>query len=682
MPSIPSPQYAIEDACSAIYNNTLYVYSTSAFQSLALEQDTAWITVGGAVSVIGGECVKSTPEGSPDTAALFVIGGTSNLTDYYGLQRYTFSTGKWETLKPTVAVTQNRLHHGAAYLNSTDSILVYAGSQDGNKDPSSQTFTIQASSPYTVTAFESSAPPATSPKMIPWSESEVLYIGGSSTNTKAMLFSTAAGWIDSNASLADPLVTKASAVVAAGDDGCKMLYTFDMSVAPNQVNRTMLVDGTGAPVVGSTPIFVTRDINPAELTARSVDGNLTAANWPTYDNTLAPTSTRSESSIAQDESGLVVISGGNTQDVLCMFQSTSNAWLNASSVLTSKSTTQQGLGIGSLPSSVSAAPTTSASTASQSTASATAASGVQFPTKILIAVLSSIVGIALILLVILLLLRWRGKNIQRRDAGRQRRASGFPPEKYGMGLPGLSPTSTSRQYRHVPQPSAGSSSIAILMGRTGTKKSERISKESAASSQFNKYKNAISKPIPQEQTIARSTEESRDEQPPADPTSVARPRGKEARRGSTRRSSGWNRYWSGGSALSILGIGTKRTTFASDAESSSQYSHHRATQESASVPPFQIDHPPPLNRGVTSGSPTVEYTSSRYPLTREMSGQIERSSIGSDSSWSDDDRRDAFSSGVPASVHEPNTSWDPMDRPAWGTGREQSTAYSESNYAP
>ena len=298
---------------------------------------------------------------------------------------------------------------------------------------------------------------------------------------------------------------------------------------------------------------------------------------------------------------------------------------------------------------------------------------------------------ALILIAILLLLRWKRKRRQHQDIGHQRRASGISVEKDGMEFTGLPQMSSARQLQnHGAQPSAGSfSSMAILMGRSGQKKGERGSQGSASSSQFNKkYKTAISNPIPQERPangfLAASDEPPRTERSVIDDkAAVSRPRGNGARRGSTRRSSGWNRYWSGGSALNILGFGSKRTTVGSDPDTSSQYSEHRPsqlTQHSAMVPPLKFGGPPELNR-VASGSPTVADTSSRFPLTREMSGQIERSSIASASSYDDDDRRDAFSSGIPASVNEQN-SWDPVDRQDWAAGgRGQSNAYTESVYA-
>jgi hypothetical protein len=256
------------------------------------------------------------------------------------------------------------------------------------------------------------------------------------------------------------------------------------------------------------------------------------------------------------------------------------------------------------------------------------------------------------------------------------------------GRPQMS--STRQLNNHAPQESNGSfSSMAILMGRTGHKRGDG----SDASSQFNKnYKTAISNPIPQEQRPNEYGDQSRLTVDKAagvralPSVGEAKPRrnSRGARRGSTRRSSGWNRYWSGGSALNILGFGSKRNTYGSDntAESdASQYSDHRPsqiTQNSAMVPPLKLGGQPEFSR-VVSGSPVVE---TRMPLTREMSGQIERpGSVSTISSWNDDERRDAFSSGIPASVHDHN-SWTPVDRHDWATGRTPSNAYTESMYAP
>jgi hypothetical protein len=695
---LPNPQYPLEGACSVIFDNTLFTYSQDAFQSLELKQDAEWVTLPMGEAVKRGVCVTSTPANDAGAAALYVVGGSGNSSDYEGLQRYTFASKRWETIRPTVPVTQNRLYHGAVYLNASDSILVYAGTQDGSMQPSSQTFTIQATEPYAVLAYEAIAPPAIDPLLMQWTESNAIYIGGSNTNTKAMIFSPTNSWTDSNSTLADPLYNTSAikSIVVNGDDASKTLYTFDMTVAPNAVNRTILVDGNGNPVQSAKPIasrgFVDRSNS---LEKRDGKGNLTVADWPAYNDTFVPLTTRSSYSVAKDQSGLVVISGGNETDVLCMFKARDNCWENATAKLVSKSTSQQGLGL--TPSTT--LPSSSETPSSSAAAAATDSPKSQFPVKILVAVLCSIIGAAIILLAVLLLFRWRWKRKQYSDAGHQRRSSGIPNEKdtvefSNRGLPQMS--STRQFHNHEPQNSQGSfSSMAILMGRVGHKRGGNGgngSLGSDTSSQFNKkYKTAISNPIPQEQpypAFAGSSQPIRNEVALGSqeergfaPKTRGSTRG--GRRGSTRRSSGWGKYWSGGSAL--LGFGTKRTTYGSDADSDSQYSENnrlpsQVTQTSAIVPPLKLAGQPELNR-VASGSPTVNNTSTRFPLTREMSGQIERpGSTSSDSSYNDDDRRDAFSSGVPASVHE-QSSWTPVDRQDWGPGRAPSNAYTESVYA-
>ena len=649
------------------------------------------------VAVTGGVCVKSTPKNNTNAAALYIVGGTSNATDYPGLQRFTFADGTWETIHPTVAVTQNRLWHNAVYLNTSDSILVYAGSQDGSQHPSSQTFTIQASEPYTVLAYEAIAPPAISPLLMQWTESKAIFIGGSETNTKAMIFSPSQSWVDSNATLATPLYSTSSikAVVIDGDDGSKNLYTFDMSVSPNGVNRTILVDADGNPVQNAQPIVEARAVETGmgERSERLMErGNLTVADWPVYNDTFAPSSTRTSYTIAADQSGLVVISGGNEDDVLCMFKARDNSWANATSVLgSSKAATVQGVGTAS----------TTASSASQSaTSTGTANAGESpFPVKILGAVVGSILLVAIILVALLALFRWRKRRRQYTDAGHQRRSSGIPNEKDNMDFAdkGYPQMSSARQYLgHEPQSSQGSfSSMAILMGRYGHKRGGDKGDESLgsdSSSQFNKkYKTAISKPIPQEHPMTMRAGPARQEKGVSfgaaeDPAPTPKPRGstRGGRRGSTRRSSGWNRYWSGGSAMNILGFGSKRTTYeGSDRSSDSHYSDQRLpsqiTQVSAAPMPLKLsERPPELNR-VMSGSPTIAYQSSKFPLTREMSGTIERPGSASTVSSFNDDRADAFSSGVPASVHEQNA-WTPFDKPGWGSKPTPSN-YSESVYA-
>lgn len=158
--------------------------------------------------------------------------------------------------------------------------------------------------------------------VMPFTQSKAIYVGGSETNTKVMIFSPSNSWEDSNATLAYPFYncSHVRATVQNGNDASKTLLTFDMTVFPNSVNRTILMDSEGNPVVNATPIVSTppppafkRDNVPIHLENPSIHrrGNLTVANWPDYNDTLAPSSTRTNYAVARDQSGLTVIAGGN-----------------------------------------------------------------------------------------------------------------------------------------------------------------------------------------------------------------------------------------------------------------------------------------------------------------------------------------------------------------------------------
>ncbi|KAI9053583.1 hypothetical protein LZ554_002537 [Drepanopeziza brunnea f. sp. 'monogermtubi'] len=741
--ALPIPQYSLTGSCSALFNNTLFTYSAVAFQSLTMTNDAAWTTLDMGVPVSGGVCVKSTPKNDTAAAALYIVGGTANDTSYQGLQRYTFANQSWETISPTVPVTQGRLYHDAVYLNQSDSILVYSGTQDGSKQPSSQTFTIQASPPFSVLAYESIAPPAISPILMQWSESKAMYMGGSETNQKAMIFSPSKSWVDSNATFAAPIynISSVKAVVINGNDGSKNIYTLDMSTSPNTINRTVLIDADGNPVQNAAPV--------SERSPKEKRNELTVANWPAYNGTLAPMSTRTTFSVAKDQSGMVVISGGNEEDVLCIFTARKNSWVNATTKLGSKSVvSQQGLGKDPSPTILSLTP--SASATSVTTESTPVAVPVPVPAeaprddgpeRILGAVLGAIGGLAILLMAILALIRWRRRTKQL--AENKRRVNALQEEKDGMdfvdrGLPEMTPakrfpghepsasqgstssmaiimgrvglkTQDSDDYRpangwqdrkdprdfvdqgvpeitpmrrfqgHEPSASQASfSSMAIMMGRVGHGRVDEKGNGSEANNDFNNYfkapDNAYLPGTRDEKTVSFA------ETGPATPGAGAagsKPRGstKNGRRGSTRRSSGWNRYWSGGgSSLNILGLGSRRTTY-EGSDRSSQYSIDQdQTRPSAIVPPLKITGDRPEFSSVMSYSPTVQ---SHNPTTGEMAGRIGRSGSIDSSTSSVHDRHDAFSSGVPESIDEQQ--WPHVDGAAGWHNR--ASEYSESNYA-
>ncbi|CAK7240914.1 MAG: hypothetical protein STHCBS139747_002370 [Sporothrix thermara] len=759
--SLPQPSVALNGICSAIFNNTLYTYSSSAFQALPLSAGAKWTTLAYSESVTGGVCVGSTPA-DPSQAGFFVVGGTGVSPGYTGLQKYTYSTGQWSTLTPLSLVTQDRLYHGATYINSTDSILMYAGAQDGSTSASQETFTIGASAPYEVEAFPSNAPPTSSPMLLPWSDSEAVMLGGSTSNTAVTLFDSAkGGWYDSGATLLEPFTTNTTGVQTAimtGDDGSKSLYTFDVTVSPNQVSRIVLVDGSGNPVANAGPSKRSSEEKEAEemlaeeLVRRS---SLTMSGWPAYNATLAPTTVRSGFSVAQGNGGMIVLAGGGGSDVICVFMGRANAWRNATQMLSVKKAVVDTVSVSrsssSVPSSTaapttllvahsssSAAPTSASAAASASatdsatpetSSSAAAAAAVAdttshgLPTNAVLGIalgIAAFLGIVVVVVYFIIMRRRKRRNFL--EAAHNRRASGTSSSEkdaYAFASdslpqrPNAGGTGTFRAG-HQAQDSQGSfSSIGILMGRVNQPRQPEITQNSNNSSispkrasignLYNKgMKGTISRPIPQIQTNMAANVVPLQAQFERDTSGIgagaaaaatgtygrtvldtnSKPEQAQTTDGQNgvRRSSGWNRYWSGGSALNMLGLGgannvqnnrnSKRTTMASEA--SSNYSNNnlnRITQDSATVPPLDLPSLPeakPHFQRVNSGSPTI--SSFDNYLRDGMQGKIVRSNSQASS-------RSGYSSGIPESVQD---MWDPTssssDRP-WGSERAPSSAY-------
>ncbi|KAI1142660.1 hypothetical protein F5Y05DRAFT_126320 [Hypoxylon sp. FL0543] len=691
--SLPQPPVPLTGSCSVIFNNTLYSYSPAGFESLALEDGAEWKTLPHGQSVEGAVCVGSTPK-DPSTAGLFVVGGKTSSADYPGLQKFTYSTRKWTTITPQVPeVTQNRTWHSATYINGSDSILIYSGSTNGEPNLSSQTFTVAASEPHSVLAFQSAiSPPGVAPILLPWSETQAVMIGGNPTNTKVMLFDAAASWTDSGITLAEPLpknTTFVKAAIIPGDDASKHLYTFDLTTSPNTVNRTMLLNAGAAPIANAAPVVASGSSRRMVEEDIEIDKRaLTVDNWPKYNSTLAPHSKRNGYSIATDANGLVVMSGGNDDEVLCMFNAKENTWKNATAVFGQQKGT---FSIESAPSSTSSftssssptptsssteVPTAAATTTAAAAPVAAAGSSGLPPTTLLGVVLGSIFGFAIILLGLLFWIKHLRRRQNYLETGHARRASGIPDEK-DFTRPEVAKASGGQFRGHVPQDSAGSfSSMAILMGKVQKpavqRKPSNDTKRSSVSSVFKQFKSTIGRPQPQSPEPEFITADEKGVSFAANANDPKpRPRPAVNREEGLRRSSGWNRYWSGGSALSVLGFGnsnhaSNRETAGS--EPSSVYSDkNRLTQDSATVPPLQVEGRADLNR-VHSASPTV----SQYnPMIREgMTAQIERPVSAASSS--------GYSSGIPASVSD---NWDPtMAKKPWGTERAPSSAYSQSIY--
>ncbi|KAH6619849.1 hypothetical protein B0J18DRAFT_255840 [Chaetomium sp. MPI-SDFR-AT-0129] len=783
---LPQPKTALNNACSVIFDHTLYTYSADAFQSLRLEKGAKWKTLSQGEKVTGGVCVGSTT-GTAATSALFVVGGVSQTDGYQGLQKYTYSTGQWETIQLTDKVIHQRVGHGAIYLNSTDSILIYAGNQDGTDGPSTTTFTIGASAPYTVQSYDISGPPSIKPIILPWSAGEAALVGGSTWNKQVTLFNVAERqWVDSGASLAEPFTKDTSAmqaVLMTGDDGSKNLITFDMSVAPNEVKRTVLFTGPGVPVTSASPVRrrISRRqeaVRDLEVTRRAVVP-LTVNDWPAYNSSLAPKVTRTNFALAQGADGTVVMAGGADDDnVLCMFNARDNGWVNAESKLfkakavstesSTKSSTRTKSKTRSSTSTSSSASTKSHSATSTSASVTTTSSETGTPTStagalpassedsgpglntILGAALGGFFGLAILLFLIYVCIKRRRRKHGHEEAGPGARSTATTlNEKEILGLSDdtlmFSHRPPAGAFRgHQPTDSQSSfSSMAILMGRAGQRKSTSAgpgrkssneSRRDSSDSTFAAFKSSIGKPVlqPTPAVAPARTLPSRQQNQDEKSMSVIKetaitpkprnlPRTTDAQ-GTTRRSSGWNRYWSGGSALNLLGFGSgnggsannnnnnnhnanthhngppanannsnnnnnnnpyaRHTTLGYNSERSSDYSNtHRMTQDSATVPALlppttrstpsrpsltastSINEPRLSFNRVNAQSPTISVYQHNGLLKEGLSGQIETpqrpASMVSDMSAS------AYSSGIPESVQD---AWDPTAAAAAGAG--------------
>lgn len=710
--SLPKPPTSLDGSCSVIYENILYSFTPKAFLSLSLEEGAKWKKLEMGEKVSGAVCIGATP-GDAAQAGLFVVGGTGGSDGYTGLQKYTYSTGKWTTITPSELITKDRQWHGSTYIKGNDAILIYAGSRDGVPAPSGETFTIQAREPYSVNSHGPRSSPGVKPILLSWSDADACLVDGDTGNIAVALFNPTTGWRESGATLAEPPSKDSSsiqAVVMPGDDGSKSLYTFDLSQSPNLVRRFVLQDASGAPLS-----------NSAAVTNEKRD--LSLDDWPEYNSTLAPTATRQNFAVAQDADGKVVFSGGNSEESLAIFDASENSWLDATEVfevekqkvlsegtLTSSafSTTQTTSSVKSTkststktrsstsetsevsstfatstilsPGSSTASLTISEASASDTTDATGAAAGSSgddsgLSSNVILGItLGSILGFLALLGLLLLLLARRCKasrNSMEASSARDFPSDEKDPMAFGNGpRQPLSPDHFRGHNATLSQESY--SSMAILMGRAGkqktslTRKPSNDTTRSSGSSLHKQLKATISKPIVQGYGTRGIA---------FDPT-VAEPRpraGPMEVQDGMRRSSGWNRYWSGGSALQILGFsGSKRTTVGS--ERSSRYSestHHRNTrarQDSATVPPLNFDFRPEVNR-VNSGSPVVaEY--SKIAFKDGVAGKVECPPSRT-SSW-------GYSSGIPETVNE---AWDStFSSKPWGADRAPSSAYNPSFY--
>jgi hypothetical protein len=448
---VASPPLDLAGHCSAFFNNTLFVYSPAGFQSLSLSKEAQWKVLEPGVSVDGGICVQATVSGNDAASALWIVGGRANSSqpDYLGLQRFVYSSGQWETITPVVPVTQNRQNHGAAYLNQSSSIAVYAGSQEpGNSLPSSQTFVISTAPPYNVLSYNSQAPPGVSPMIMPYNESHAVMIGGSTDNKQVFVFDQS-GWSDLGAQLVEPITDSKTVrcTVVTGSDGSKVLEEYNLGVSPNTVVRYALWSN-GMPAPPGTMVGAgTAAASSRRRKRQSIQS------WPPYNSSLAPTATRSQYAVAQAPNGYAIITGGNAAEPIAIFNQRSNGWVDPSSVF--GNAVQAPLGGTS-----STRGTSSTATASpSSSAAAAASSGKPKVLDVLGGTLGGVLGFALLLVIVLLLLK---------KASNKRKAKREQLEKKVEKEDRLSFADQGAEFMHEAGGSVGRGYAASLHGSVGS----------------------------------------------------------------------------------------------------------------------------------------------------------------------------------------------------------------------
>ena len=480
---LPTPPVALKDHCSVVYDHTLYTFQPNAFQSLELRERGQWTQLPMGVSTSGSTCIRGSPNGED---SMFIVGGRTNrpTKDFSGLQRYVFKKKKWETIKTSTVVAMDRQGHGAVYLNASSLILIYAGNQDGSMTPSSQTFSISTLPPFNVKAYTSKAPPLKNPLLMPLNSTHALLLGGDPQNKALYTFGPQMRWQPLDVSLRTGLQdsTKVQTAVRTGGDGSQVLEIFDMGASPNRLSTLILQKSTGnnqpAELSGSLTTSPSPSATPQPSRKRKRQAGL--ANEPAYNDTLAPPIPRNRFSLAQSADGLVAFSGGqpaSSDNVVCFFNQTGNQWIDSETFFNGPRL----LGDPApSPTDSSSMPTLTHNPTSSSTAHA-ASNTDNRPLTILGASLGAVFGVAAILIIILLIIRYIRRPRGGKDKGK---TSNHPADdkdemdfadrgvdfmREAGGSVGRSATHTHKTSGH----SAASMGIGAVGSKAGSSQSKR-----------------------------------------------------------------------------------------------------------------------------------------------------------------------------------------------------------------
>lgn len=567
-----------------IHNNTLYTYSNRGFASIPLRRNGNWTELEPGVPVSGAACVSAGINGHQEEEALYVIGGTGSSENNTGLQRYSFQSNKWVSLTPVTQVTKNRTKHGAVYLKSTSSILIYAGSQKETTTPSSDTFVIDTAAPYTVSSFSAAkASPAISPILLPWSDNEAALVGGTKDSERLHIFHsthpTKGSWRKSRISLAHKLPDDVQCALLRRPDGSKVLESFNLETSPNTVTSTVLLGPHGKPAKPGQTLG-----GPSRK--RATDG---LSSYPTYDDQNASTKAWKDYSLAQGHNNMVVISGGGGTDSLAIFNQTSNSWLNTTRLFYGDEPKQQILG-----------PTTTLSPTPSTPTSSSTGSGV--PSKdddsnnvgtIIGATLGSVLGVAAILIIILLFLRRvkKKREAQARDEANDKDRLSFQDQ----GMEPLAQSAYPMARSPVPMANSSVDSLAIFSGKARDEKSP---------SHLGISTNYGQKPGPPNPSPL-STIQSGGNVTPADEKAFEARDGFGGQAGDRRTDEGWSKYFEdNNSAMNLARSQSERSLSGSDFGDSGPRENEWPMKTLAPLNFGSLPGPAPLGQ-VAKGSPTT-----------------------------------------------------------------------------
>ncbi|EON61470.1 hypothetical protein W97_00685 [Coniosporium apollinis CBS 100218] len=696
----PRPDVELKGHCSVVHDGTLYTYSPDAFQALELRPGGEWSQLDRGVQVTGAACVRVIPDGDLSKAALYLVGGSvdPSITHYPGLERWSFTEKRWEWIWPVTSVTTNRRNHGATYLPASQEILIYSGSQETGSSfaPSSETFVISVHAPHAVRALSATAPPVVAPMLMPWNESHAVMLGGGAQNKQVFLFGPDRGWSDLGPQLAEGFRDQSStrASIVTGGDGSKILEIFNMGVSPNQVTGVVLANGDGSAASPSQ----TGGERPAKRRRRDIN----TGDWPAYNSTSAPTTTRSGFSIAQDENGVAFITGGNADDPLSIFDQRENTWLDAASFFEG----DQVVVISSFTSVPASRPIPSSTSTPTSSSTAAATTPVApGPNKsrmltVLGATLGAIFGIAAISIILLLLLRWKRQRRKRAGGGgyveKDRNRLSFQDQ----GAEFMSEAGGSIGHSYTTSKNISQSSIAIMSGKipSGHKRGLGPHGSDASTAGLMHKKSPLAYNDPVELTrIGEEQEVQITEKPvariePPPPAAVRDPTPLTAESPPRRtRSSGWSRYFTNNQATNLARMPSGRSTYASDLSRSSAGSHSEYTNSACLSQPSQIVAPLDLHSAkydgqrlgqVPTGSLTPGRSQEHVPgsaaaFSNSLSAHPSRphSDVSSVSSFGDHNHGSSTSGAT--GLHTGATTWDPVSDPVWNA-RPVSSVYTES----